>query len=63
MALFMSNFHDFDENQISENSVRDSFLSSYSIAKILFIPGSLDNYKMPFEPLFLDDPLTNTSLL
>ena len=41
-----------------ENSLRDSSLSQYSIAKIHFIPGSLDNSKMPFEQLFLDDPLS-----
>ena len=28
-------------------------------AKFLFIPSSLDNSKMPFEQLFLDDPLSN----
>ena len=44
-----------------ENSLRDSSLPQYSIAKILFIPGSLDNSKMPFEQLFLDDPLTYES--
>ena len=27
-------------------------------AKILFIPGSLDSSKMPFEQLFLDDPIS-----
>ena len=40
-----------------ENSLIDSSLCKYSITKILFIPGSLDNSKMPFEQLFLEDPL------
>ena len=40
-----------------ENLLRDSSLSLCSIVKILFITSSLDNSKMPFEQLFLDDPL------
>ena len=46
-----------------ENSLRDSSLPKYSIAKILFIPGSLDDSKMPFEQLFLDDPLSEFDML
>ena len=45
-----------------ENPLSKSSLSQYSIAKILFIPGSLDNSKMPFEQLFLDDPLYITTV-
>ena len=40
-----------------KNSLRDSSLSQYSIAKILFIPGGLHYSKMPFEQLFLDEPI------
>ena len=42
-----------------ENLHRDGPLSWYSIAKILFAPGSLHDSKMPFEQLFLDDPIYN----
>ena len=40
-----------------ENLHRDSPLSWYSIAKILFARGSPHDSKMPFEQLFLDDPI------
>ena len=39
-----------------ENLHTESSLSYYSIAKILFIPGNLDNSNMPFEQLFLMTP-------
>ena len=39
-----------------ENLNRDSPLSQYSFAKILFAPGSPHDFKMPFEQLFLMTP-------
>ena len=41
-----------------ENLHRDSPLFQYSIAKTLFAPGSPHDSKMPFEQLFLDDPIS-----
>ena len=43
MALLMSNFMILIGTKYLENSLRESSLSKYSIAKILSIPGSLDN--------------------
>ena len=40
-----------------ENLHRDSPLSYYSITKTLFAPGSTLDSKMPYEQLFLDDPI------
>ena len=46
-----------------ENLHRDSPLSQYSIAKTLFAPGSPHDSKMPYEQLFLDDPISSHYLL
>ena len=46
-----------------ENLHRDSPLSQYSIAKTLFAPGSPNDSKMPFELLFLDDPISVGEML
>ena len=41
-----------------ENLHRDGPLSKYSIANFFFAPGSPHDSKMPFEQLFLDDPIS-----
>ena len=46
-----------------ENFHRDSPLSEYSIAKIPLAPGSPHDFKMPFEQLFWDDPISRPKTL
>ena len=48
MANLMTDIHDFNEDQISRNS-----LSWYSIAKICSTPGRLNDSNMPLEYFFL----------
>ena len=48
MANLMTDIHDFNEDQISRNS-----LPWYSIAKICSTPGQLNDSNMPLEYFFL----------